>query len=159
MVGLLRICLILATTVRRSAYHFICPDSHLIFKPSLRDQIYISFDLLARLPPSVATSVAEQLAAGLVLIVTKHRSIIRSQTEWSLVFALMRATISHSEASRELFELMQSLVNDGPSQCVTPDNFVGMVVVLDEYATIASEATAAQQQGRRTQTLNASKCV
>ncbi|TCD65421.1 GDP/GTP exchange factor for ARF, partial [Steccherinum ochraceum] len=138
VVGLLRICLILAT------------------KPSLRDQIYISFDLLARLPPTVATSVAEQLVAGLVLIMTNHRDIISSQTEWGLAFALMRATISHSEASRQSFELVRSLVADGPDQCVTPDNFVGLITVLDEYATVAGDHTEAQQQGRRTQTLNSS---
>lgn len=69
----------------------------------------------------------------------------------------MRATISHPEASRQSFELVQSLVADGPGQCVTPDSFVGLVVVLDEYATTASEATEAQQQGRRTQALNSAK--
>ncbi|THH32990.1 hypothetical protein EUX98_g1179 [Antrodiella citrinella] len=138
VVGLLRICLILAT------------------KPSLRDQIYISFDLLARLPPTVASSVAEQLAAGLVLIVTKHRGIISSPTEWGLAFALMRATLSHPEASRQSFELVQSLVADGPTQFVTPDNFGGLIAVLDEYATVAGDTTESQQQGRRTQPLNSS---
>nr|VWO98733.1 MSP1 protein-like protein [Ganoderma boninense] len=47
VVGLLRLSLILA-------------ERH-----TLRDQIYLSFDLLARLPPSVATAVAEQVVAGL----------------------------------------------------------------------------------------------
>lgn len=136
---------------------FAFSDPNCLYQPSLRDQIYISFDLLARLPPTVATSVAEQLAAGLVLIVTKHRGIISSQTEWGLAFALMRATISHPEASRQSFELVQSLVADGPTQCVTPDNFVGLVTVLDEYASAAGDATESQQQGRRTQALNASK--
>ncbi|KAH8108152.1 Sec7-domain-containing protein [Cristinia sonorae] len=138
VVGLLRICQILAS------------------KPSLRDQIYISFDLLARLPPSVASSVAEQLTAGLTLIITKHRGIITSQTEWGLVFALIRATIHHPEASRQSFELVQSLITDGPTQHVTPDNLVGLITVLDEYANVAGDAVETQQQGRRTQTLNAS---
>ncbi len=49
------------------------------------------------------------------------------------------------------------MVSDGPEQRLTADNFVGLVNVLDEYATVASFATEAQQQGRRAQALNASK--
>ncbi|KAI0797843.1 Sec7-domain-containing protein [Abortiporus biennis] len=136
VVGLLRICLILAT------------------KTSLRDQVYVSFDLLASLPQQVASSVAEQIAAGLVLIVNKHRDIIKSQTEWALVFALMRSTTSHPEASRQSFDLLQSLIKDGPNQCITADNFTGLVTVLDDYATVAGITTEAQQQGRRNQALS-----
>ncbi|KAI0080604.1 Sec7-domain-containing protein [Panus rudis PR-1116 ss-1] len=138
VVDLLRICLILAT------------------KPSLRDQVYVSFDVLADLPPSISSSVAEQLAAGLILIATKHGDIIRSQTEWNLAFALLRSTIPHPEASRQAFEFISSLIADGPEQRVTPDNLGGLIAVLDEFATVAGIVTDAQQQGRRTQSLNAS---
>ena len=88
---------------------------------------------------------------------TKHRDIINSQTEWNIVFALMKATIHQSEASRQTFDLVTTLVSDGSESHVTVDNFPGLVAVLDEYATAASLATEAQQQGRRTQALNASK--
>ncbi|GJE86958.1 Sec7-domain-containing protein [Phanerochaete sordida] len=135
VVGLLRICLILAQ------------------KTSLRDQVYVSFDLLAGLPQHVASSVAEQIAAGLALILSKHSEIIRSQTEWNIVFALMKSTTHHPEASRQTFELIQSLVTDEAK--LTVDNFAGVITVLDEYATAAGLATEAQQQGRRTQSLNA----
>ena len=124
---------------------------------SLRDQIYVSFDLLASLPPPVANAVADQVAAGLILIASKHKGIISSQTEWSLVFALLRSTIPHSEASRQSFELVEKLVADGPEQRVTIDSYSGIIGVLDEYATAAGVATDSQQQGRRTQTLNTSK--
>ncbi|KAJ3556534.1 hypothetical protein NM688_g1976 [Phlebia brevispora] len=137
VVGLLRICQLLART------------------PSLRDQIYVSFDLLASLPTTVANAVAEQVAQGLVLIATKYKDIISSQTEWSLVFALLRSTIPHPEASRLSFDLIQNLI-DGPEQRVTIDNYGGIVAVLDEYAAAAGIATDSQQQGRRTQTLNTS---
>ncbi|OBZ75659.1 hypothetical protein A0H81_04473 [Grifola frondosa] len=103
VVGLLRLCLILAQ------------------KPSLRDQVYISFDLLARLSPNIATAVAEQVVA---------------------------------EAARQSFELLTGFVSEGPQQAVTPDNFAGLVGVLDEYATVAGVAVEAQQQGRRTQALS-----
>lgn len=100
---------------------------------------------------------AEQVAAGLILIASKHTNIISSQTEWNLVFALMKSTIGHPEASRQCFEFIEGMVTEGPNQRVTVDNFGGLVAVLDEYAAAASVAVEVQQQGRRTQTLNSSK--
>ncbi|KAI0646905.1 Sec7-domain-containing protein [Trametes meyenii] len=122
----------------------------------LHDQIYLSFDILARLPPSVANSVAEQVVAGLTRILQRHRNIVRSQTEWNIVFALLRSTISHPDAARQSFDILSILSVDGPEQFVTPDNFVGLVNALDEFASVADIAVDAQQQGRRTQSLNVS---
>ena len=124
---------------------------------ALRDQIYLSFDLLARLPPAVAGAVAEQVVAGLTLILQQHLDIVRSQTEWNVVFALLRSTISHPEASRQSFDILSRLAADGDEAPVTPDNFVGLVNALDEFATAASIAVDAQQQGRRTQALTPAK--
>ena len=42
----------------------------------MRDQIYISLDLLGGLPPVVANSVAEQIVSGIALIVQTHREVI-----------------------------------------------------------------------------------
>ena len=125
----------------------------------MRDQIYLSFDLLARLPPTVASAVAEQVVAGLTLILQQHREIVHSQTEWNIVFALLRSTISHPEASRQSFDILTGLVGEGAEDLVTPDNFTGLVNALDEFATAAGIAVDAQQQGRRTQALTAAKCV
>ncbi|KAH9946245.1 Sec7-domain-containing protein [Epithele typhae] len=135
VVALLRLCLVLAR------------------KHALRDQIYLSFDLLARLPPNVTNAVAEQIVAGLTLILEQNRDIVRSQTEWNVVFALLRSTISHPEASRQSFEILSGLVSDSNDALVTIDNFVGLVNALDDFATAAGVAVDAQQQGRRTQSL------
>jgi len=78
VVSVMRICLILAAKPRQ-----------------LRDQIYLSFDLLGGLPPVVANSVAEQVISGLILIVQNHREVINSQTEWNIVLALIRSSISN----------------------------------------------------------------
>ena len=53
--------------------------------------------------------------------------------------------------------MIEKLVADGPDQRVTIDNYTGIIAVLDEYATAAGVVTDSQQQGRRNQTLNASK--
>ncbi|RDB21501.1 hypothetical protein Hypma_011417 [Hypsizygus marmoreus] len=138
VVSLLRICLILAQ------------------KPSLRDQIYVSFDLLSGLPPSIASSVGEQVIAGVILIIQKHRDIVSSQTEWNLVFALIRSTMPNSEASRMSFDLVSSIATDGSDQLVTVDNFSGLITILDEFATIAGTSTESRQQkGRRVEPLTA----
>ena len=71
----------------------------------------------------------------------------------------MRSTVGHPEASRQSFELIATLVSGDQNQSVTMDNFPGLVAVLDEFATAASVAVEAQQQGRRTQALTSAKCV
>ncbi|KAI0273816.1 hypothetical protein BC834DRAFT_855713 [Gloeopeniophorella convolvens] len=132
VVSVMRICLILAT------------------KPTqLRDQIYLSFDLLGGLPPPVASSVAEQIISGLVLIVQNHRGVISSQTEWNIVLALVRAGVSNLEAARVSFEFIEQLVADGPEQCVNADNVPGLVAVLDDFATAAGVAAEVEQQHAR----------
>ncbi|KAL0947345.1 hypothetical protein HGRIS_013462 [Hohenbuehelia grisea] len=140
VVGLLRLCLILAK------------------ESSLRDQIYVSFDLLAGLPPQVSNAVAEQVIAGVVLIVQKHREIIKSQTEWNLVFALLRSTMQNQEAAKQSFELITTLASDGPEQFVTIDNFNGLTMLLDDFATFAGIQTENhQQRSRQRQQLSASQ--
>jgi golgi-specific brefeldin A-resistance guanine nucleotide exchange factor 1 len=137
----------------------------------------VSFDLLAGLPPNITLSVSEQIVSGVVLIVQKHRDITRyrgafkqvniadtsahrSQTEWNLVFALVRSTITHSEAARLSFEFLSSLVADGPEQHVTADNFSALVTLLDDFATHAGLAVEAQQaKSRRHEALTSGKYV
>ena len=84
--------------------------------------------------------VAEQIIEGVIELVKSHRNIIHSQTEWSLVFALMRSAMRQPAASRRVFELLTSLVADGPEQSVLSDNFAGLVSLLDEYASAAGLA-------------------
>ncbi|KIL69583.1 hypothetical protein M378DRAFT_190012 [Amanita muscaria Koide BX008] len=127
VVSLLRLCLILAQ------------------KPTLRDQVFVSFDLLSGLPSSVASSVGEQVVSGVILVVEKNKEIISSTTEWNLAFALIRSTFPHPEAARLSFDLIASLVSEGPKQQIRPDNFSGLVLILDEFATAAGILTETQQ--------------
>ncbi|KAF8810722.1 Sec7 domain-containing protein [Phlegmacium glaucopus] len=139
VVCLLRLCQILAST------------------PSSRDQVYVAFDLLAGLSPTVANSVGEQVMAGLILVFQKHKDIIRSQTEWNLVFALIRSTMPHPEAARMSFDLIEALVADGPDNSVSLDNFSGLLTILDDFATSAGMLQEQQQQrGRRNEPLYSS---
>lgn len=142
-----------------------------------RDQVYVAFDLLADLSPTVANSVGEQVMAGLILVFQKHKDIIRysfllfydvlqfhstthgrSQTEWNLVFALIRSTMAHPEAARMSFDLIEALVADGPDNSVSLDNFSGLLTVLDDFATSANMLQEQQQQrGRRNEPLSSSR--
>ncbi|KAG1819513.1 uncharacterized protein BJ212DRAFT_1445963 [Suillus subaureus] len=115
---------------------------------TLRDQVYVSLDLIAGLPPIVANSVAEQIVAGVTLIL-QNRDIVSSQTEWNLVFAALRSTTSHPEAARSTFDLVLSFVTDEQSQWMTPDNFNGLITILDEFANSAGQSIMAPQRGRR----------
>lgn len=108
----------------------------------------------------MATSVAEQIIAGVLLLVQNHKDIISSQTEWNLVFGLLRSTILHPEAARPSFELITSLVSDGPEQTVTIDNFSGLLALLDDFATTAGVVAEDQhRQGRRQEPLTSAKYV
>lgn len=122
-----------------------------LYQSSLRDQVYVSFDLLAGLPPSVAISVAQSIVVGMEIIISQYISIIKyataystfnsllkkssSTTEWNLVFALLRSTVKNPDASRLSFELVTKLVSPGPGQHITIDNSPGIVMILDEFAT------------------------
>ena len=84
----------------------------------------------------------------------------RSHTEWNLVFALLRGTLSQPGAARLSFEFITSLCRDGPDQIVRVDNFAGLVALLDDFATTAGIVTEShQKQGSRNQSLTAAKCV
>ncbi|KAH9998139.1 Sec7-like domain protein [Russula compacta] len=132
VVSIMHVCMILAT------------------KPSqLRDQIYLSFDLLGGLPPAVANSVAEQIISGLILILQNHREVISSQTEWNIVLALVRSSVSNLEAARASFDLIQRLIVEGPEQCISADNVAGLVAVLDDFASAAGIVAEVEQQARR----------
>jgi hypothetical protein len=48
-----------------------------IEQPSLRDQVYVSFDLLSQLPRMITSAVGEQGIIGLSLIIKEHPTIIR----------------------------------------------------------------------------------
>ena len=116
----------------------------------LRDQIYLSFDLLGGLPPAVANSVAEPIISGLILILQNHREVINSQTEWNIVLALVRSSVSNLEAARVSFDLIQRLTAEGPEQRISTDNVAGLVAVLDDFVTAAGiVAEVEHQQARR----------
>ncbi|KAG8217297.1 hypothetical protein J3R82DRAFT_5392 [Butyriboletus roseoflavus] len=105
-------------------------------KNTLRDQLYISLDLIANLPPFVANSVAEHVVAGVGLIL-QHRPSSSTQTEWNIIFATLRSTISNPEAARSTFNLVASFASEGPGQQITPDTFAGLLSTLDDFATAA----------------------
>ncbi|KAI0306765.1 hypothetical protein B0F90DRAFT_1808381 [Multifurca ochricompacta] len=141
VVSVMRICLILAA--KASSVTQPPQPNH------LRDQIYLSFDLLGGLPPGVANSVAEQIISGLILIVQNHREVINSQTEWNIVLALVRSSVSNLEAARGSFGLIEQLVCEGPEQRISTDNIVGLVAVLDDFSTAAGIVAEVEQQHAR----------
>ncbi|KAL4065359.1 hypothetical protein V8B97DRAFT_2022848 [Scleroderma yunnanense] len=132
IVALLRLCLILSQ------------------KDALRDQVYLSLDLIANLPPSVANSVAEHVIAGVSLIL-QQKAIVSTQTEWNLITATLRTTISHPEAARSTFDLVVGIVSEGQRQWVTPDNFTCLIAILGDFANVAGASISLQPQRRRIQ--------
>jgi len=66
----------------------------------------------------------------------------------------------HPEAARMSFELIEALAADGPDNSVTPDNFYGLLTVLDDFTTNAAIVQEQQQpRGRRAEPLSTAKFV
>jgi golgi-specific brefeldin A-resistance guanine nucleotide exchange factor 1 len=58
------------------------------------------------------------------------------------------------------FDLITTITSDGPDQLITGDNFVGLVTILDDFATVAGTSTESKQvKGRRNEPLTSSKYV
>lgn len=62
------------------------------------------------------------------------------------MLALVRSTVSHIEAARSSFELVEKLIIEGPDRAVSLDNAAGLIAVLDDFATAASYAAEAEMQ-------------
>lgn len=62
----------------------------------------------------------------------------RSQTEWGLTFELIRATVTHPNASKRSLEIMSSIVT---GDHVTADNIGGLIAILDDFETAAGLVT------------------
>lgn len=90
---------------------------------------------------------------GVEQLIKTHSDIIHSQTEWYLVFALMRSSMRQPAAARRCLEILSSLVMgaENVSPRVSTDNFGGLVSLLDEHAGLANVAirTAGQQDRRK----------
>jgi brefeldin A-resistance guanine nucleotide exchange factor 1 len=97
----------------------------------------------------VASSVAEQIISGLILIVQNHREVISSHTEWNIVLALVRSSVSNLEAARAAFDFIQRLIVEGPERCISADNVAGLVAVLDDFASAAGIVAEVEQQHAR----------
>ena len=58
------------------------------------------------------------------------------------------------------FDLITAITSDGPDQLIMGDNFVGLITILDDFATVAGTSTESKQvKGRRNEPLTSSKYV
>lgn len=62
---------------------------------------------------------------------------LSTQTEWNVIFATLRSTISNPKAARSTFDLVASFASEGQGYKITPDNFAGLLSTLDDFATAA----------------------
>jgi len=68
--------------------------------------------------------------------------------------------MTHAEAARMSFELIETLTAEGPDNSLALDNFAGLLTVLDDFASSASNLQEQhQQKGRRAEPLSSSKFV
>jgi GAF domain-containing protein len=63
---------------------------------------------------------------------------LRSPTEWKLTYGLLRSTIIHPLASKQTLSLIATLV---AGESLPVESIEGLVMVLDDFATLAGSAT------------------
>jgi brefeldin A-resistance guanine nucleotide exchange factor 1 len=143
----MRICLILAAKASRGRIVAKFRLTTWSKQPNqLRDQIYLSFDLLGGLPPAIASSVAEKIVSGLILILKNHREVISSQAEWNTVLALVPSRVSNPETAHVSFDFIQRLTAEGPEQCISANNVAGIVAMLDDFVATAGIVAEVEHQ-------------
>ena len=85
-----------------------------------------------------------------MLRVTNLPLFYRSPTEWGLVLALVRGSISHPEASKVALVLVEKVIAGESGPGVTADNFGGLVAILQDFAGFGGVSAAnKQQRGRK----------
>jgi hypothetical protein len=106
--------------------------------------------------------VAEQLIAGLALLMQDHKSAIRyaisfygflsltkslrSPTEWKLTYGLLRSTIIHPLASKQTLSLIAALI---AGESLPVESIEGLVMVLDDFATLAGTTTGRKRPAQQ----------
>ncbi|KZT56706.1 Sec7-domain-containing protein [Calocera cornea HHB12733] len=118
-------------------------------EPKLHDQLYVAFDLLGSLTPTVKVAVGEQLMVGLDKVIRDHRSVIRSQTEWRVVLSILRPLVIHADAAKVAFECVESIITSEDEDAVTIDNYGVLLVTLQDFTNAAGQAVAGRQQHMR----------
>lgn len=103
-------------------------------EPSLRDQLFVALDTIGGLPPDVLSAVSQPLVDGLAMLLQKHRSAIRSPTEWKLTNGLLRMTAHNPVACKQTLDCINHLMAD---ESLPVDAVEGIVMVLDDIATLA----------------------
>ncbi|KAI6036851.1 hypothetical protein BKA83DRAFT_4168243, partial [Pisolithus microcarpus] len=118
VVALLRLCVILAQ------------------KGTLRDQVYLSLDIIAN-PTTLS-------------LILQREGIVSTQTEWNVIGATLRTTISHSEAARYTFSLVSNITSEVEGQKVTAEQLpVSGGLSWTDFATAAGASIRTQPQRSR----------
>lgn len=77
VVGLLRLAEVVAGDVCLPALPHLAVEDGYGAQDELNEQLFVALDALRKLPPNVLASVAEQLAAGLLRVVSQRARVIR----------------------------------------------------------------------------------
>ena len=133
----------------------------------LRDSTFLALDTLRSLSPSVLSTVAEPLMAGLSRLFVENSNRIqsacqtslyaasigadrvdpnRSPTEWNLVFALFSVTAQQDSAAKISMELLKQLAAGQLGAGLQAENYASFLQVLGTFASAAPSASKQQPE-------------
>jgi brefeldin A-resistance guanine nucleotide exchange factor 1 len=103
----------------------------------MRDQVFSALDALRNLPSGILAALAEQTASGLARILVESPQSVSKVSEWNLVFSLWASTAVKEEAAAISFDLVSQLASGQLGGGLGPDNFVGFIKLLNDFAGLA----------------------
>ncbi|KAG0329161.1 GDP/GTP exchange factor for ARF [Dissophora globulifera] len=134
VVGLLRLCIRLA------------------HNDDMNREVLDALDLLLGLPIDVVPEVAEQMMAGVLMLLKADSSCVRPNLNWDVLFALLSSTSNHPEAAKYSFEAISMFVAENDGENVSVENYADCVDLLIRFAAagaVGAESPMKQESNQR----------
>ncbi|KAJ3249664.1 GDP/GTP exchange factor for ARF, partial [Borealophlyctis nickersoniae] len=126
-----------AVLVERAVVGLLRLIIRLAHKEDMTTQVFQSLDLLASLPPDTLTTIAEQLMAGLLLLIQTDPTVVTRHARWETLLALLSSTSMHPDAARYGFKAACLIVSDKEESAITAENFGECVDLVIGFAAAA----------------------
>jgi golgi-specific brefeldin A-resistance guanine nucleotide exchange factor 1 len=108
------------------------------------EKVFASLNVLSSLPQETLMNVAEQLMAGMLLLIKTDPSIVLRYSKWETILHLLSSTSMHPDAAKYSYEASCILVNESPDSNVSIDNFGECVDLLISFSVAAGGVLAGE---------------
>lgn len=115
---------------------------------AMRHQIFVALDQLRSLPVELRPTLSTQVTLGLGAMLRADENLVRSQTEWNIVLAILSdfSSARNALAARTGFDLLRFIAQER----LSADNYAAVVAMLCDIAAAAeTKWTSLEREGQR----------